>query len=190
MRNPRWAVFLSGRGSNAEALWELLAELDVAVCVGSKRKSLGLKRAQKLGIENWILDAKPDWQELTKKLKSHQVDRIFLLGFMKIVPAGFVQDWAGRIWNLHPSLLPEFPGLAAIENSYEAGGRMGVTIHEVTAEMDAGPVCLQKKICDRSKDELSWEDAQMRISQAEQRLVREWALRKNRGLDTWTSQHK
>lgn len=186
MSSARWAVFVSGRGSNADALWDLLPELDIAVCVSSRRKAYGLKRARRLGIETLVLDSQVQWSALTEFLKARKVNRIFLLGFMKIVPAEFVRHWTGRMWNLHPSLLPAFPGLEAIEKSYNANGPMGVTIHEVTAEMDAGPICLQKKICERAQDEMDLAEAQSRISQTEQRLVREWARRQSGGLHKWT----
>jgi phosphoribosylglycinamide formyltransferase 1 len=97
---------------------------------------------------------------------------------MKILPADFCEAWAGRIWNLHPSLLPEFPGANAFEKSYEAKGPLGVSIHRVTAEMDAGPLCLQKKISDQAQmDFPQLDQAGLRISQTEQSLVREWARR-------------
>jgi phosphoribosylglycinamide formyltransferase-1 len=182
MRSPRWAVFLSGRGSNAEAVWEHLHEMDVVLCVSSRRKAYGLCRARRLGIAQMVFGARSDWGELSQELKRRGVNRIFLLGFMRLLPEGFVNEWAGRIWNLHPSLLPAFPGLAAIEKSFEAGGAMGVTVHEVVAEMDAGPLCLQKKISDQAQVEMSLSGAQLKISQTEQRLVREWMTRVNGGL--------
>jgi phosphoribosylglycinamide formyltransferase-1 len=177
MRAARWAVFLSGRGSNAEALWECLAEMDVVLCVSSRRKAYGVKRARRLGLPVLVQDSKISWKDLDQELRARGVNRLFLLGYMKILPAEFVQKWQGRMWNLHPSLLPAYPGLHAIEKSYEAGGEMGVTLHEVTVEMDAGPICLQKKICEKAKAEMSFDEAQTKISQTEQRLVREWASR-------------
>jgi phosphoribosylglycinamide formyltransferase-1 len=174
----RWAVFLSGRGSNAEALWENLSELDVRLCVSSRKKAYGLLRAQRLGIPTLVLEKTVDWQNLSNQLQARQINQIFLLGFMKLIPADFLQFWKAKIWNLHPSLLPDFPGLEAIEKSYAAGGAMGVSLHEVTPEMDAGPILLQKKICEFSEKEMSFEEAQRKISQTEQSLVRELALRK------------
>ncbi len=184
MRGARWAVFLSGRGSNAEAMWELLPNLDVALCVSSRRKAYGVLRARRLGIETLILTSQSSWAELTRSLRQRGVTHVMLLGFMKILPVEFVEAWAGKMWNLHPSLLPEFPGLHAIEKSHEAGGRMGVTIHQVTEEMDAGPLALQACISENAK-QLSLPEAQLKISQAEQRLVREWVLRKNRRVLKW-----
>ena len=178
MRPARWAIFLSGRGSNAQAFWELISEIDIAVCVSSKSQCAGVLKAKRLGIPTIIIKNPIDWLALTKNLKAQGINRIFLLGFMKILPAEFCEAWVGKMWNLHPSLLPDFAGAEAIERSYEAGGRFGVSVHEVTAEMDAGPLCLQKKRSEQVKTEfVSIGEAQMRISQTEQRLVREWAGR-------------
>lgn len=182
----RWAVFLSGRGSNAAALWENLADLDVRIVLSNKKSAYGLVRARRLGIPTKVLEKGFSWSAVTEELKARSINRIFLLGFMKLVPGEFVQAWSGKIWNLHPSLLPAFPGLEALEKSYEAGGCMGVSVHEVTAEMDAGPLQLQRKICDASKKEFSLEDAGLRISITEQNLVRELARRKNERAILWT----
>src|SRR5689334_10282378 len=102
MRAARWAVFLSGRGSNAEALWECLSEMDVVLCVASRRKAYGLKRARKLGLPVLLQDSKLSWKDLDLNLRAYGVNRIFLLGYMKILPAEFVESWQGRMWNLHP----------------------------------------------------------------------------------------
>jgi len=178
MRSSRWAIFLSGRGSNAHALWENISDLNIDLCVSSRKKSLGLLRAKRMGIPTVVLESKVDWEALTKNLEARGINRIFLLGFMKILPASFCEHWQGRIWNLHPSLLPEFTGADAIERSYEAGGSFGVSIHAVTAEMDAGPLCLQNRISSKVQTDFSTlQSAQMRISITEQRLVREWAGR-------------
>ncbi len=173
-----WAIFLSGRGSNAQALWDLLPELDIALVVSSRKKSQGLLRAKRLGLPTLVLDQQVNWMKLTQELQLRGVGRIFLLGFMKLLPPEFCQQWAGRMWNLHPSCLPEFPGAKALERSYEAGGNLGVSIHQVTADMDAGPLSLQMKISDQARRDFpTLEVAQMKISQTEQRLVTEWARR-------------
>lgn len=185
MSLPRWAVFISGRGSNAEAVWENLHEMNVLLCVSSRKKAYGLCRARRLGIPTLIFGAKSDWKALNAELKARQVNRIFLLGFMRLLPESFVKEWSGKIWNLHPSLLPAFPGLEAIEKSFEAGGSMGVTVHEVVAEMDAGPHKLQFEISEAASSQMSLAEARIKISQAEQHLVREWMTRVNGGLKAW-----
>ena len=179
--NPaRWAVFVSGRGSNAEALWENQAQLDVQLCVSSRSQAYGLLRAKRNGIPRLVLSPKPDWEALTVELEKRRINRIFLLGFMKILPKVFVEQWKGRMWNLHPSLLPQFPGAHAIEESFKAGADLGVSIHEVSEVMDAGPLCYQSLVLKKSVHQvhsLSFEEAQLSISIREQHLVREAALR-------------
>ena len=106
---------------------------------------------------------------------------------MKLLPASFVCQWKGRIFNLHPSLLPFYPGKDSIENSYRDGAAMGVTIHEVITEMDAGERLLQFSIADKTSKgvhEFSFAEAQQNISRAEQRLVRE-SLREIQGKWLW-----
>ncbi len=182
MRQASWAVFLSGRGSNAEALWGNLSELDIRLCVSSRKSAAGLLRARRSGIPTLTLESKPDWDNLTSELKHRGISQIFLLGFMKILPAAFVDQWKTKIWNLHPSLLPDFAGAHAIENSYAQGAAIGVSVHEVTAEMDAGPLFLQRQLVDKAKEKnhsLSFEEVQMEISVCEQRLVRETAIRRS-----------
>ncbi len=177
---PRWAVFISGRGSNAEALWETQPQLDVHLCVSSRAKAYGLLRAKRNGIPTLLLNAKPDWSDLTGQLRKRKINRIFLLGFMKILPAAFVGEWKGRMWNLHPSLLPQFPGAHAIEESYKAGAALGISIHRVTEEMDAGPLCFQSLVLEKAPDQLhvsSLEEVQLSISIREQHLVREAVMR-------------
>lgn len=171
----RWAVFLSGRGSNASAFFEMMSEIDVGLCVSSKKSALGIARARREGIPVLVLEKDPDWKELDLELRRRGITHIFLLGFMKILPADFVELWAGKILNLHPSLLPAFPGKDSIEESFQAGAAMGVTVHQVTAEMDAGPRILQfqtRQAADE-KHPVNLEKAQMEISRTEQRLVRQ-----------------
>ncbi len=174
----RWAIFISGSGSNLHAAFELLSFIDIRVIVSSKLNAYGLQRAKRFGINRIVLDKKPNWDQLDKELLARKVNRIFLLGFFKILPAEFCQRWEGRIFNLHPSLLPDFKGAHAIQESFTAGREMGVTIHEVTAELDAGQIQFQRKVTDSARTE--FEDlraATDSISRAEQQLVQK-ALKK------------
>lgn len=176
--SPAWAVFISGRGSNAQALLDIIDEAPVRLIVASRDHIWGVQRARRMGIPVLILDKVVHWQQLLMDLSKYKISHIFLLGFMKLIPAEFLAGWQGAIYNLHPSLLPSFPGMHAIEKSHEAGGPMGVTVHEVTPEMDAGRRCLQKVSVPRaSQVTLDW--AQILISRDEQRLVREWASRQS-----------
>lgn len=176
----RWAIFLSGRGSNAQAAFEELHQLDVALCVSSRKSALGLSRARRAGVPTMFLEKNPDWSKLTLELRKRKVNRIMLLGFMKILPAEFCQQWNKKMWNLHPSILPDFKGAEAIEKSYAVGQVMGVSIHEVTAEMDAGKVLKKKYISfTAKKDFASFELAAMAISRAEQGSCRRFMLNKS-----------
>lgn len=181
MRSEQVALFISGRGSNAQAVMDLI-DANVTLVVSSKAHCWGVVRARRQGIPVLILPKKIDWQALNSTLNQRQIQRIYLLGFMRLLEADFCQKWAGRIWNLHPSLLPAFPGKTSIEDSYKAQADMGVSIHEVTAELDAGPLLWQNKViesCDlKAKPQpMDFAEVCFEISRAEQRLVRLLAVR-------------
>lgn len=176
----RWAIFISGSGSNLHAALELLPFLDIRMVVSSKASAYGLKRARRFGVEQFILDKKPNWENLDRELLARRVNRIFLLGFFKILPADFCLKWEGRIFNLHPSLLPDFKGAHAIEESFAAGKKMGVTIHEVTAELDAGRTLYQKRVTNSAKEDFAhFQGATEAISRAEQKLVQKAMIKMN-----------
>ncbi len=169
----RWALFISGQGSNMSALLDQKWDLDIALVVSSSLKAQGLKRAQRSGIPTIVLDAKIDWQKLAAELQRLRVTHIFLLGFMKIVPPEFLKTWAGVILNVHPSLLPHYPGLKSIERAYHDGADMGITVHHVNEQVDAGHVVLQKTVFPgRLVKNLSFESAEQKMHQAEYALVR------------------
>lgn len=176
----RWAVFLSGRGSTAQAMFDHVDQHDVRLVISTKESAYGLKRAARLGIPTLVLPKEINWRALNVELERRGIDRIFLLGFMKLIPTDFVQAWSGRIWNVHPSLLPAYPGLKSIEKSFNDKAPMGVTIHDVTPGMDEGKRRLQKNI---GLVHQSWNlsDAEVRIAISEQRLIREWAGRAQGG---------
>jgi phosphoribosylglycinamide formyltransferase-1 len=174
----RWAVFISGRGSNLQALGEIQHEIDIALCVTSHQYVAGVQRARRLGIPVLKIQTKlgeTEWARIHQELLTRGIDRIFLLGFMRLLPKSFVDLWQGKIFNLHPSLLPKYPGKEAIESSYQNADAMGVSVHHVIAEMDAGEIVIQKKICEKAcapRHPQSLERSQFWISQAEQNLVR------------------
>jgi phosphoribosylglycinamide formyltransferase-1 len=173
--NQRWALFISGRGSNAQAVLDLAESVRVSLVVTSKANVGGVARARRLGIPVLVLPHSISWVDLHKELLQRGIQRIFLLGFMKLIPASFVSDWRGQIWNLHPSLLPRYPGLHSIERSFEDQGEMGVTIHEVSEEMDAGARRIQlKSVSVKKRSGLSFSRAQLLISRDEQRAVRQF----------------
>ena len=133
---------------------------DIALVVSSSPKAYGLLRAKRAGLRTRLTplcDASPnlqnpskvskkiDWDALDLELRTGGITHIFLAGFMKVIPAQFVKAWTGRIINLHPSLLPSYPGLHSIERAMNDGVPIGITIHEVVAEVDAGKILLQRR---------------------------------------------
>ncbi len=138
------AVFISGRGSNLEVILKNKEKFASVFVVSSRSEALGLQRAQNHGVASMVLPSPIDWEGLQQDLEKHSIDLIFLAGFMKIVPPQFVEKWAGRLFNLHPSLLPKYKGLKAIDRAFKAQDDIGVTIHHVVPEVDAGEIVLQE----------------------------------------------
>lgn len=172
MLRKRWAVFVSGTGSNLNALLDCEMFLDVALVVSSNASAYGLQRARRRGIPVRILE-KDGWEGLHFILKQCLIDYIFLAGFMKIVPANFIQMWEKKIFNIHPSLLPVYPGLNSIARAYADGAPQGVTIHEVIPEVDAGA----QIICKRANSGPNLDSTELLVHIEEHRCVRkifEW----------------
>ena len=174
----RWAIFISGRGSNLSCLLNGPQSEKIRVVVSSTEKALGVLRARRAGIPVIILPRPIQWTELDQELKRRGINRIFLLGFMRVIPEHFVEAWQRKIVNLHPSLLPKYPGLESIERSFTDRADMGVTVHEVVAEVDAGKTILQRR-CLSSQEipEYSLPNAEFKVHIDEQRLVEEAFLR-------------
>lgn len=165
------AVFVSGRGSILKSLWATVPK-QIHLVVSSKPSALGLKRAKLWNIPPLVLDPKPSWDQLLEELNKKSINCLFLAGFMKILPSDFIKNWGKPILNVHPSLLPKYPGLRAIERSYQDLSDMGVTVHEVNAELDGGPIVMQRKVIDASQVHLhTLAQAEMKIHLAEQSLV-------------------
>jgi len=170
MIKPRWAFFISGQGSNMSALLDSREDTHVALVLSSNPSAPGLKRARREGIPTHVLDDKIDWQSVLKLLRQHRVDRIFLLGFMKIVPKTFLEEWSGIILNVHPSLLPSYPGLKSIERAYHDQHPQGATVHHVSSVVDAGKIILQKKAV--TPNGITLEACKERVHWCEYALVR------------------
>jgi phosphoribosylglycinamide formyltransferase-1 len=160
----RVAILISGRGSNMVALIEVAKAADfpaeIAVVVSNKTDAGGLARAQASGIPTVIIESKPFGKDragfeaaLQSVLDQHKVDLICLGGFMRLFTAEFVQRWYGRMLNIHPSLLPSFPGLDPHGQALRAGVKIsGATVHFVTPETDAGPIIMQGAVAVRDDD--------------------------------------
>ncbi|AIC93606.1 phosphoribosylglycinamide formyltransferase [Shouchella lehensis] len=153
----RLAIFASGSGTNAENLIQQtqkgLAKGDVVLVVSDKRQAPVLKKASELGVETAevIPSSFEDKQAyetyLIERLNAAKVEFILLAGYMRLIGPVLLQAYEGRIVNIHPSLLPHFPGLDAVRQALEAKAKeTGVTIHYVDAGMDTGPVIAQEKI--------------------------------------------
>jgi phosphoribosylglycinamide formyltransferase-1 len=159
----RVAVLISGEGSNLQALIDAATAgrlgASIVAVVSNRGAARGLERARSAGIEALHLPARrgqerADYdQALAALLRPRAPDLIVLAGFMRILGPELVDSFAGRMLNLHPSLLPKYPGLATHERVLEAGDRWhGATVHFVTAALDAGPAIIQYRLPVRGGD--------------------------------------
>ncbi len=148
------AVLASGTGSNLQALLDKVHGRDgiEVVCVGSNRPDApALERARRAGVETAVFPAE-DYADREARdaamgdwLDAHGVQLVVLAGFMEILTPGFIERFRGRIVNVHPSLLPAFPGVRSIEKALDYGVRVtGVTVHFVDEGVDSGPIVLQQ----------------------------------------------
>ncbi|EYC50659.1 phosphoribosylglycinamide formyltransferase [Hylemonella gracilis str. Niagara R] len=156
MRNI--VILISGGGSNMAAIvwtaaredWKTRLNAQVSAVISNKADAKGLVFAQGEGIDTAVLDHKayPDREAfdaaLMQAIDAHAPALVVLAGFMRILTPGFVDHYAGRLLNIHPSLLPAFPGLHTHRRAIEAGCKFaGATVHQVTAELDHGPILAQ-----------------------------------------------
>jgi phosphoribosylglycinamide formyltransferase-1 len=149
-------VLISGSGSNLLALLEAcdnpLFPAKI-VAVGADNPAAGLAHAEQFGVPTFVVepglfDSREAWAEvLLGNLEYHKPDLVVLAGFMKVLPAGFVTALSPNIINLHPSLLPAFPGAHAVRDALSAGASTtGATVHIVDAGVDTGPILAQREI--------------------------------------------
>ena len=160
----RVAILISGRGSNMTALVEAARAQDfpaeIVVVISNKADAAGLLRAREAGIPAIAIESKAYGQDragfetkLQSALDEHRVDLICLGGFMRLFTAEFVQRWHGRMLNIHPSLLPSFPGLDPHGQALRAGVKISrATVHFVIPETDAGPIVMQGAVGVRDDD--------------------------------------
>lgn len=149
----RLAILLSGRGSNFEAIAESIAagRLDAEIClvISNRPGAPGLDRARERGLKavclpSQALDREVYDRMLIEELDRHQPDLICLAGYMRLLSGTFVRAYPERIVNIHPSLLPSFPGLDAQHQALEHGVKFaGCTVHFVDENLDAGPILVQ-----------------------------------------------
>jgi phosphoribosylglycinamide formyltransferase 1 len=151
-------ILISGQGSNMLAIantaqkehWPQKLGAGVACVISNRPGAEGLASAQELGLPTKVIDHKNfESREafdaaLQSEIDSHQPALVVLAGFMRILTPGFVQHYAGRMINIHPSLLPAFPGLNTHQRAIDAGCQFaGATVHQVTVELDHGPILAQ-----------------------------------------------
>jgi phosphoribosylglycinamide formyltransferase 1 len=161
---PRVAILISGRGSNMAALIKAANADDfpaeIAVVISNRADAMGLALAGAEGIPTVTIESKPFGKDraafeaaLQSALEAYRIELICLGGFMRLFTAEFVQAWYGKMLNIHPSLLPSFPGLEPHAQALSAGAKVsGATVHFVTPETDAGPIVMQGVVPVRDDD--------------------------------------
>lgn len=175
----RVAIFASGSGSNFEAIVTAVQRgelnLDVALLFCDQPRAFVMERAEGYGIPIATFTPKDfpsrrDYEaELLKVLQTYEIDFVILAGYMRLIGSGLLTAYPQKIINIHPSLLPAFPGLHGIRDAFEAGvGETGVTIHYIDEGVDTGPIIAQEKVVILPEDDLISLEA--RIHQVEHRL--------------------
>ena len=154
----RVAVLISGRGSNMVSLIEAAKASDypaeIALVISNRSEAAGLELARRAGVPILVIDHRPYGKDraafervLQHALDEHRIELICLGGFMRLFTADFVLHWQGRMLNIHPSLLPSFPGLDPHGQALRAGVKIsGATVHFVIPETDAGPIIAQAEV--------------------------------------------
>lgn len=180
----RLVVLISGSGSNLQAFIDRVADgslpATIAAVISNKADAFGLERARRAGIATAVIDhrqfaSREDFDHaLATCIDAHRPDLVVLAGFMRILTPAFVQHYAGRLINIHPSLLPKFTGMDTHARAIAAGEtEHGCSVHFVTEELDGGPVVAQARVpvlADDTPDTL-----RARVQQAEHRLYPEVA---------------
>jgi phosphoribosylglycinamide formyltransferase-1 len=180
----RLGILISGRGSNFEAIADNVArgaiDAEIGVVIANRPEAPGLESALKRGLNAVCLpsrglDREIYDRQLVDELRKNSVDLICLAGFMRLLSAGFIREFPNRILNIHPSLLPAFPGLDAQHQALAHGVKItGCTVHFVDQDLDAGPIVLQAAVPVQDDDTV--ETLSARILHEEHRIYSE-ALR-------------
>lgn len=170
----RVAVLISGRGSNMRAIVERANGYEVVLVASNKPLAPGLAWAREQAIPTWTWDSrgvdKAQWEgALQQSLEDHRIGTIALAGFMRILSPEFARKWAGRVLNIHPSLLPKYRGLDTHKRAIEAGDTVGgCSVHVVTEELDSGEILAQAEVPIVEGDNEATLEA--RVLEAEHRL--------------------
>lgn len=150
-------VLVSGRGSNLQAIIDRVADgylpVEIAVVISDKEDAYALERAAGAGIPTQAVprkgcSSKEEFEnKITAVLEAHDCELVVLAGFMRILSADFINHWENKIINIHPAILPSFPGLHGQKQAWEYGVKVaGCTVHFVDAGTDSGPIILQKVV--------------------------------------------
>ncbi len=163
-QRPRLGVLISGRGSNLQAIIDAARQgriaADLAVVISNSETAYGLERARQAGIETAVIDhrhkRRSDYdEELVLELKRRGVSLVCLAGFMRLLTPVFLDAFPNAVLNIHPSLLPAFPGTNAQYQAWEHGVKWtGATVHLVTAELDGGPIVAQEPVPVKDDDDV------------------------------------
>jgi len=156
-KKPAVVILISGRGSNMISIVEAMQDgslpITVAAVISNRPDAAGLEYAKQLNIATAVIDHKyfetreSFDQVLAQKIDSYTPDLVVLAGFMRILTTEFVEQFAGKLINIHPSLLPKFKGLDTHQRAIDAGEKEhGASVHFVTPELDDGPVVLQASV--------------------------------------------
>ena len=177
-RPPRIGVLISGRGSNLQALIDAGAAGrlggEVALVISNVGEAPGLERARRAGIPAHVIAAagrsrEAHDREMLAALRAHDVSLVCLAGYMRLLSPEFIAAFPGRILNVHPSLLPAFPGLDSARQAFEHGVQVtGATVHLVDEGLDSGPIVLQEAVAVADGD--TPETLAARILEAEHRI--------------------
>lgn len=162
----RLAILLSGRGSNFQAIHEAIAtgvlDARIALVLSNRPDAPGIQRARAYGYDTYVVDHKTfanraaHEAEVLRLLDDAHPDFIVLAGYMRLLSAAFVERWRDRILNIHPSLLPAFPGVDAQAQAIAYGVKVsGCTVHFVDEHLDAGPIIVQRTVEVREDDDAS-----------------------------------
>ena len=180
----RLGILLSGRGSNFEAIADSVAggtiDAEIAIVISNRPEARGLEAARQRGLPAVCIPSKGLDRNiydgmLADELKKRAVDLVCLAGYMRLLSAGFIREFPGRALNIHPSLLPAFPGLDAQHQALEHGVKVtGCTVHFVDEYLDAGPILVQAAVPVLDDDTV--ETLSARILKEEHRIYSE-ALR-------------
>ena len=178
----RIAILISGRGSNMVALADAVSDgaipnAEIAVVISDKPNAAGLDKARERQIETLAIERRgrsreEHDREIIAALKARKIDLVCLAGYMRILSSELIESYSGRILNIHPSLLPSFPGLDAQDQALKHGAKTsGCTVHYVDETLDGGPIIAQRQVPVRADDTV--ESLSNRILSEEHKLYAE-----------------